>query len=100
MSKRVEGNQPADDTLRPHYDFSKSVQGKYRHLIGQPYTRKVYHADGTTTVEQVEPAPGVVVLAPDVREHFPDSEAVNQALRGLIELLRQTQREKTSVKSR
>jgi hypothetical protein len=100
MSKKVEGNQPEDDTMRPQYDFSKSLQGKYRHLIGQPYTRKVHHGDGTITVEQVEAAQGVGVLATDVREYFPDSEAVNKALRGLIELIRQTQREKTSGESR
>jgi hypothetical protein len=100
MSKKAEGNQPEQDTMRSHYDFSESVQGKYRHLIGQSYTRKVYHADGTTTVERVEPAQGVVVLAPDVREYFPDSEAVNKALRGLIELIPQTRREKTPGESR
>jgi hypothetical protein len=100
MGKRAGGKQPDEDILRPHYDFSQGVQGKHRHLIGQSYTRKVHHADGTTTLEQIEPAQGVVVLAPDVLKYFPDSEAVNQALRGLIELLRQTQGDKKSVKSR
>ena len=32
-------------------------------------------------------ADGAVLLAPDVREYFPDSEAVNRALCGLITLV-------------
>jgi hypothetical protein len=82
MSKRADGNQPDHDTMRSYYDFSQGVQGKYRHFIGQAYTRRIHHADGTTTTEQVEAAEGIVFLAPDVREYFPDSEAVNKTLRG------------------
>lgn len=47
------------------YDFSKGIVGKYA---------KQY-ADGTN----------IVVLEPDVAKVFPDSAAVNQALRQLIE---------------
>jgi hypothetical protein len=34
----------------------------------------------------------VVVLSPDVAEVFPDSESVNEALRALIKIARQTSR--------
>jgi len=60
-----------DDNLRPEYDLSKltgGVRGKY-------YERATA---GTT----------LVLLEPDVAEAFPDGEAVNQALRLLLEIAR------------
>ncbi len=73
-----------DDTLRDDYDFSNGTRGKYRHFSGQARTLKVRHSDGSVTVETVEPA---IELDSDVRKYFPNSEAVNKALRGLIELI-------------
>lgn len=74
----------ADDTLHDDYDFSSGTRGKYRHFSGQARTLKVRHSDGSVTVETVAPT---IELEPDVRRYFPDSEAVNKALRGLIELI-------------
>jgi hypothetical protein len=48
----------------PDYDFSNGVRGKYAARF----------AAGTN----------VIVLSPDVAEVFPDSEAVNEALRTLV----------------
>jgi hypothetical protein len=59
-----------DPDMLAEYDFSQGVRGKY----AQRY------AEGTN----------VVVLAPDVAEFFPDSEAVNAALRGLVEIARRS----------
>ncbi len=58
-----------DDDLRPEYDldFSKGERGKY-------YKRLVKEGSN------------VVVLDPDVSEAFPDSTAVNTALRSLLGL--------------
>lgn len=70
--------------MRDNYDFSKGVRGKYRHFIGQERTLKVRHPDGSVTIETI-PAP--IELDEDVRQYFPNSEAVNKALRGLIELI-------------
>ena len=50
------------------YNFSKGVRGKYA---------KRYHQNSN-----------VVVLEPDVAARFPNSEAVNQALRSLARVLR------------
>ncbi len=50
-----------DDELRPEYDFSKGVRGKYAKR----------YAEGTN----------VVVLDPDVAAVFHDAASVNQALR-------------------
>ena len=55
-----------DDDLLPHYDFRGGVRGKYA----------VRYREGTN----------VVLLAPDVAARFPDSAAVNRALRALAEV--------------
>lgn len=54
-----------DVELRPHYDFSGGVRGKYADRFS-----------GTCTV---------VVLEPDVAKVFPDAGAVNETLREVIE---------------
>jgi len=54
------------DTLRPAYDFSAGVRGRHHRAYGA----------GTN----------VVFLDADVAEAFPDSSAVNRALRLLLEL--------------
>ena len=56
---------PEKDELRPDYDFSAGVRGKYA-------TR---YSAGTN----------LVLLEPDVAERFPDSESVNRALRSLLD---------------
>lgn len=63
------------DELRPEYDFdySKAVRGKYHKRL-------------------LQEGANVVVLEPDVAKAFGDSEAVNEALRSLLELSRSTQR--------
>jgi len=60
MSKDAEDKR---NDMLPEYDFSEGVRGKYA---------KRFHQ-----------ASNVVVLEPDVAERFPNSEAVNQALRSL-----------------
>ena len=57
-------NAEDNDTMREEYDFSTAVRGKHAEAFA---SRK-----------------GVVVLAPDVADVFPDTEAVNNALRLLI----------------
>ena len=58
-----------DAEMLDEYDFSQGVVGKYA---------KQY-AEGTN----------VVLLDPDVAKVFPDSEAVNQALRAIAQIIRQ-----------
>jgi hypothetical protein len=52
--------------MRAEYDFSKGLRGKY--------------------AKQFREGTNVVVLSPDVSEAFPNSELVNEALRGLLNL--------------
>ena len=57
------------EELRPEYrreDFGKMTRGKY--------------------AKQVKAASNVVVLTPEVAKAFPNGEAVNQALSGLLEI--------------
>ena len=49
--------------MRDEYDFAKGVRGKYA---------RRYHQ-----------ASNIIVLDPDVAEEFPNSQAVNRALRAL-----------------
>ena len=64
----------------PYYDFSEGVRGKYAARF----------AAGTN----------VVVLSPDVAEIFPDSEAVNEALRTLVRISGKTVRASSARKKR
>src|ERR1041384_2756568 len=59
---------PDRDTMRPEYDFSKAVRGAIAARFRQ----------GTN----------LVVVDPAVRDVFPDSDAVNEALRALAPVLR------------
>ncbi len=75
--------------MLPKYDLAgkKGVRGKYYRAYRQGHTVKVRQANGTITVHHFTLAEGAVMLEPQVREYFPDSEAVNSALRSLIELI-------------
>ena len=80
-----------DDTLRPEYDLSKLKQvgerGRHAKRTRQGYTTEVTHGDGSKTITHYQVHPESVVVDRDVRAYFPNSEAVNHALRGLIALI-------------
>ena len=76
-----------DDDMRAEYDFTGGVRGKHCRAMQAGYTITIHKADGTTLVKEVKPAEGAVVLEPDVREYFPDSDSVNATLRSLIRLI-------------
>ncbi len=75
-----------NDEMRAEYDFSKARRGKYYRPLDKGYKVRVGQSDGSVVVNHYTLAEGTVLLAPDVREYFPDSEAVNEALRSLIRL--------------
>lgn len=81
-------NQIKDDIL-PEYDFSgkKGVRGKYHQAYKEGHVVKIQQEDGSTATQYFTLEEGTVLLTPDVREYFPDSESVNRALRGLIRLI-------------
>jgi hypothetical protein len=55
------------DTIRPEYDFSKGVRGKY--------------------AARLKPGSQIIVLDPDVAAAFGDAKAVNKALRTLLDVM-------------
>jgi hypothetical protein len=62
-------------SMRPEYDFSSGVRGKY--------------------AKRFKEGANIVLLAPEVAELFPDSKAVNDALMALVEIARRRQRSKS-----
>lgn len=78
--RNMAGKAKPSDAMRDHYDFSGGVRGKYA----------ARYAEGAN----------VVVLAPDVAEVFPDSVAVNEALRTLVRISGKTHRAKPTGKKR
>ncbi len=89
-----------NDELRPEYDFRGAVRGRHYKLLHEGYTVHVHKPDGTTLVQQYKLEEGTVLLAPDVRAWFPDSDAVNKALRSLIVLMTQMPEKGKTPKSR
>jgi hypothetical protein len=85
-------NSSEDKDMLPEYDFSGGVRGKHYQAYREGHTVKIYESDGTVTVQYFTLEEGAVLLEPDVREYFPDSEAVNKALRGLIALIPEKRR--------
>jgi hypothetical protein len=73
-----------DKDMREEYDFSGGVRGKHYKAYREGHTARVNKDDGTTLVRYFTQEDGAVILDPDVRVHFPDSESVNRALRSLI----------------
>jgi hypothetical protein len=55
---------------RPNLDFSKGVRGKYH--------------------ERMQAGTNIVLIAPDLLDTFPDSDAVNEALRSLKKIAART----------
>jgi len=89
MNENLSEQQAANDEMLPEYDFSGGVRGKHHQAYQRGYQVIIHKTDGTTEVRDFTLPEGTVILAPDVRAYFPDSEAVNRALRGLIEILPQ-----------
>ena len=83
-------NKPLkENDILPEYDLKgkKGVRGKYVEALKQGYSIRVTNDDGTVSVKQFVPRDNTVVLDPDVKAYFPDSDSVNRALRSLIELI-------------
>lgn len=85
-----------DNDMRAEYNFTSGVRGKHYRAMQAGYTITIHEADGTTVVKDVMPKAGAVVLEPDVRAYFSDSESVNKALLCLIPLLPKKHRIETT----
>ena len=79
-------NTSNDNTneMREEYDFSQGVRGKHYRAYRAGHTVQVTKADGTVEERYFTLEDGAVMLDPDLRSRFPDSESVNRALRSLV----------------
>ncbi len=72
MSTKKASKKPAPDEMRAEYDLRGGVRGKY--------------------FAEYQKGTNLVLLAPDVAESFPDSEAVNRALRKVLSEQREAEK--------
>lgn len=72
---KKKSNKRGDGPMRAEYDFSKGKRGKY--------------------ASQFEKGTNLVVLAPEIAEVFPNSDAVNDALGELVKIARRARRAKS-----
>lgn len=71
-----------NEEMLEEYDFrgKKGVRGKYHEAFRKGYTVRVYKDDGTFAEQYF------ASIEADVHQYFPDSAAVNKALRSLLPL--------------
>jgi len=70
--------------MRKEYDFSSGTRGKHFKSYRKGHTVKIKKQDGTIDVQYFTEKDGAIMLDPDIKKHFPDSESVNKALRSLL----------------
>lgn len=89
--KTPQHDSESEEDMLPEYDFSgkKGVRGKYYQAYKEGHTVRILQEDGSVTTQYFTLEDGAILLAPDVREYFPDSESVNEILRRLIGLIPQ-----------
>ncbi len=90
----------AQPDMKREYDLrgKKGVRGKYYRAYRHGHTVRILQDDGTITEENFALQDGAVMLEPDVRRYFPDSESVNSALRSLIALIPSNKPRKTHAR--
>ena len=93
MSKRTKSVD--SDDMCPEYDFSAGTRGKHYREYQRGHAVTIHKSDETIVVQHFKLEEGAVMLAPDVREYFSDSDTVNQALRTLIGLIPRKRRRST-----
>jgi hypothetical protein len=69
--------------MREEYDFSNAERGKHYRVYRAGHALHVTKSDGTVEACHFTLEEGAVMLDPDLKSRFPDSESVNRALRRL-----------------
>jgi hypothetical protein len=72
------------DEMREEYDFSQGVRGKHYRAYRAGHVVRVRKSDGSVEERHFTLQDGAVMLDPDLKAQFPDSESVNKALRALV----------------
>ena len=101
MKKVLSKHQDSENsTMLPEYNFQGGVRGKHYKAYRKGHSVKIHKSDGTTIVQYFKLEEGAVMLEPDIREYFPDSKAVNNALRSLITLIPEKRRKVVKIKQK
>jgi hypothetical protein len=82
MNDKIQCEYELEEDLRAEYDLSQlknPVKGKYYQQYQQGHSVTIHHEDGTTTTEHFPSENDVIILDPDVKKYFPNSESVNNA---------------------
>ena len=85
--------------MKKEYDFKNmknGVEGKYAEAYRAGHTVTIHKEDSSTVVQNFKLEDGAILLDADLQKYFPDSEAVNSALRCLIPILQNQQTLKTN----
>jgi hypothetical protein len=77
-------NDKNKDEMLPEYDFrgKKGIRGKYYEALREGHKTIIHKTDGSTVIKETRP----IYLDDDLQTIFPNSEAVNRALRELISI--------------
>jgi hypothetical protein len=94
--KKSKTQEPASvEDMRKEYEFSAmkgGVRGKYYEAYRKGHKVVIHNEDNTDSVQYFKLEDGAVMLEPEIRKYFPDSAAVNKALKTLIEILPEKRR--------
>ncbi len=74
------------DEMKREYDFSGGVRGKHYRAYRAGHRVRITRKDGSVEEHRFTLEDGAIVLDPDLRSRFPNSDSVNQALRSLVVL--------------
>ncbi len=92
MKKKTSRKPIRKGEMRPEYDFSGGVRNRFApQLKENGYSIRVTRRDGTTVEKRVA-GQNTITLEPDVQEYFPNSQAVNRALRTLLSIIPEKQK--------
>ena len=90
MKKAVLNKTSGKDEMKSEYNFSSmkgAVRGKYYIAYRSGHKVVIHKEGGTSSVQYFKLEDGAVLLAPDVRKYFTNSESANKALRSLIAII-------------
>jgi hypothetical protein len=95
QSKRRQ--EKANNEMLPEYSFKNGVRGKHYKEYRKGHEIKINKNDGSVVIQHFTLEDGAVMLEPEVKKYFPDSETVNEALKNLIKLIPAKKRKSSSL---
>lgn len=101
MKKATSKAASVKEDMKSEYDFPHmkgAVRGKYYKEYRAGHKVTVHNEDGSMTVNYFKLEEGSVMLEPDVRKYFSNSESVNKALRSLIAIIPSKKRSSAHAK--